>query len=255
MPGKQYTFRASTANVEILKTLGVDIVSLANNHVYDYGAEAFEDTLATLGSAQISYVGAGHNLAEAMQAQYFIAGGIKIAYVAASRAEKYILTPEATATQAGVLRTYDPTLFLQAIQTARQNADVVIAYPHWGTENTHILENAQIELAKQLVDAGVDIVVGAHPHCLQGIDFYNGKPIAYSLGNFWFNTRTTDTALLEITLNSPTEYALRLLPCLQKGGKTFLLTEEADRERIFTHMENISSHIQIDHDGVISYAE
>lgn len=252
MAGKQYTFRANPANAEILHALGVDIVSLANNHVFDYGEDAFLDTLTTLSGTAIPYVGAGKNIEEAMQAQYFIAGGMKIAYVAASRAEKYILTPEATETTPGVLRTYDPALFLQAVQVAKQNADVVIAYPHWGTENTHVLEKVQVELGEQLVDAGADIVVGAHPHCLQGISFYNGKPIAYSLGNFWFNTSTGDTALLEITIEAPGQYTTRVVPCLQRGGKTTMLTEEQDRSRVFTHLQTISTGITIGPDGTVA---
>lgn len=252
LPGKLYTFRANPENVQLLQAMGADIVSLANNHVYDYGPEAFEDTLATLLGADIPYVGAGKNIQEAMQAQYFIAGGIKIAYVAASRAEKYIMTPEATSSEPGVLRTYDPALFLQAVQTAKQNADVVIAYPHWGTENTHVLEEAQVELGHMLIDAGASLVIGAHPHCLQGLEYYNGAAVAYSLGNFWFNTATGDTALLEVTLQSPEDISLQILPCLQKGGVTTLVSDPAEQLRIFSHLQEISGGaVTIDHTGTV----
>ncbi|MFV0414682.1 MAG: CapA family protein, partial [Oscillospiraceae bacterium] len=249
MPGKQYTFRAKTENVEIMQQLGVDIVSLANNHVFDYGEDAFYDTLETLQKSGIPYVGAGKNIEEAMQPQYFIVGGIKIAYVAASRAEKYILTPEATETTPGILRTYNPAQFLQVTETAKRNADIVIAYPHWGTENTSVLEKEQIELAHQLVDAGADLVIGAHPHCLQGVEYYNEKPIIYSLGNFWFNTATVDTALLEISLQSPDEIIVRMLPCIQRGGKTFLLENASEKEKIWTFLESISPGISFDNNG------
>lgn len=251
MPGKQYTFRANPEHAAMLTQMGVDIVSLGNNHVFDYGKDAFFDTLQTLADHGISYVGAGKNLQEAMQPQYFIAGGIKIAYVAASRAEKYILTPEATESTPGVLRTYGPALFLQAVEEAKQNADLVVAYPHWGTENTSKLEDAQIELARLLIDAGADMVVGAHPHCLQGLSFYNGKPIAYSLGNFWFNTDTVDTALLEVEIASPTSFTLRILPCLQRGGKTSLL-EGQEAQRILTQLQSYSPNVVIHADGTVA---
>ena len=78
-----------------------------------------------------------------MEPQYFIVNGMKIAYVAATRAEKYIMTPEATETKGGVLRTYDPERFCKVIETAKENADFVIAYVHWGTENSHQLEPVQ----------------------------------------------------------------------------------------------------------------
>ena len=251
MPGKQYVFRAQTKNVQILQQMGVDIVSLANNHVFDYGEDAFMDTLDTLRGAGIPYVGAGRDRAEAMLAQYFIAGGMKVAYVAASRAEKYILTPEATDTQPGVLRCYDTALLLQAVETARQNADVVVVYPHWGTENTTRLEEVQVELGRQLIDTGADLVIGAHPHCLQGIEFYQGRPIVYSLGNFWFNTATVDTALLEVTIEEPGSFSVVVQPCLQRGGKTSLLTEESDRQRIFDHLIDISENITISPQGLV----
>lgn len=254
MPKKQYTFRAQPQNVKYLQQMGVDIVSLANNHVYDYGTAAFHDTLQTLKEAEIPYVGAGKDLDEAMLPQYFVAGGIKIGFVAASRAEKFILTPEATEDMPGILRTYDDALFLESVREAKQNADFVIAYPHWGTENSTKLEDAQTALARALVDAGADAVVGAHPHCLQGIEFYKDKPIVYSLGNFWFNTSRADTALLLLKLNSPDDISVQILPCLQSGGKTTLLTKPADKERIFSHLQNISPHpgVAITKEGFLS---
>ncbi len=255
MPGKQYTFRAKTENAQILNELGVDIVSLANNHVYDFGEAAFLDTLDTLSAAGIPYVGAGRTIDEASLPQYFLVGGMKVAYVAASRAEKNILTPEATETTPGVLRTYDPALFLAAVQLAAENADVVVAYPHWGTENSTTLEDAQTTLARQLIDAGADLVVGAHPHILQGIEFYKDKPIVYSLGNFWFNTAAVDTALLEVTLNDPHNLSLRVAPCLQSGGVTTLLQQDTDRQRIFDLLSSISpSPITFAADGLVQPA-
>ncbi|MCR5785842.1 MAG: CapA family protein, partial [Eubacterium sp.] len=121
-------------------------------------------------------------------------------YVAASRAEKYKMTPQATEDEPGILRCYDNTLFLEAIEEADENADYVIALPHWGTEYSTELEDAQTEGAKEYIDAGADAVIGAHTHCLQGIGSYNDKPIVYSLGNFWFNEKTLETMLYEIHL-------------------------------------------------------
>lgn len=236
---KSYNFRAATGNVEIWDQLGVDIVSLANNHVYDFGETAFYDTLATLETAGIPYVGAGANLEEAARPKYFIVGGMKIAYVAASRAEKWRVTPIATEDGPGVLGCYEYEDFLQAVGVARENADVVVAYPHWGTENTTVLETAQIELGNALVEAGADLVVGAHPHCLQGVGWHQGKAIVYSLGNFWFNTMTIDTALLEVTVYAPGQLELTLVPCLQAGGVTGVL-EGDDAARVLGLVQSVS---------------
>ena len=87
---------------------------------------------------------------------------------------------------------------MQTIKEAKENADYVIAFVHWGTEYSYELEEVQLSTGKEYLDAGADIVIGAHPHCLQGIEYYNGKPIIYSLGNFWFNDKTLDTILLNI---------------------------------------------------------
>ena len=121
MPNKYYTFRANTNRVGIYDEMGVDLVTLANNHVYDFGEEAFLDTLDTLTNNDIPYVGAGRNIEEASRPYYFIANGYKIAFVNATRAEKFILTPEATNTTGGVLRAYDPTRFKETIKKEEKN--------------------------------------------------------------------------------------------------------------------------------------
>ena len=161
--------------MDILKEMGVDIVSLANNHAYDYGERSLIDTMATLKQAGIHYVGAGHNLEEAMSPVYFEVQGKTIAYVAASRAEKYRMTPQATEDAPGILLCYDTKLFLKAIEEAKKNADYVIAFVHWGTEYSYELEKVQRVTGKEYLDAGADIVIGAHSHCLQGIEYYEGN--------------------------------------------------------------------------------
>lgn len=253
-PGKLYTFRAAPQNAELLREMGVDLVSLANNHVFDYGLQAFCDTLDTLAAADIPYIGAGRDLAEAGRPVYFHAGGMKIAYVAASRAEKYILTPQAAADAPGVLWCYEEEALLAAVATARQNADWVVVYPHWGTEYETGLEPGQEALAQKLVEAGADIVVGAHPHVLQGIAFYQGKPIAYSLGNFWFNVGWVKSAFLEIDLLGPGEYRMRVFPCMTAGGTTALLETQAERRALFDLLEDISQGIAIGEDGAVTPA-
>ena len=248
IPGKAYTFCAAPENVSILKELGVDIVGLANNHVYDFGPEAFADTLATLRGAEIAYVGAGADIKEASAPVYVDVDGYKIAYVAATRAEKNIKTPEATETSGGVFRCYDNTDYIEKIKEAKANADYVIALPHWGTEHSTILEAAQTDGAKEYIDAGADAVIGAHTHCLQGMDFYNGKPIIYSLGNFWFDDYTLDTMLLELHLTGTTDHVqvtVEMVPGTQSERVTRMSSTVQERNRIYAYMESISSNIGI----------
>lgn len=248
IPGKAYTFCAAPENVNILKELGVDIVGLANNHVYDFGPEAFADTLATLRGAEIAYVGAGADIKEASAPVYVDVDGYKIAYVAATRAEKNIKTPEATETSGGVFRCYDNTDYIEKIKEAKANADYVIALPHWGAEHSTILESAQTDGAKEYIDAGADAVIGAHTHCLQGMDFYNGKPIIYSLGNFWFDDYTLDTMLLELHLTGTTDHVqvtVEMVPGTQSERVTRMSSTVQERNRIYAYMESISSNIGI----------
>lgn len=114
------------------------------------------------------------------------------------------MTPQATETQPGILRCYDTELFLQTIREGKENADFCIAFVHWGTEYSYDLERAQLDTGKEYLDAGADAVIGAHSHCLQGMEYYDGKPIIYSLGNYWFNEKTLDTMLLQLRFRGMT---------------------------------------------------
>lgn len=252
MAGKAYTFRADPSRVEVLKELGVDIVGMANNHVYDYGKQALLDTFDTLDEAQIPYFGAGHDLAEAMQPVYMEVDGKTVAFVAASRAEKNIMTPEATEDSPGILRCYDTTLFKEVIAKAKENADFVIAYVHWGTEYSTVLEEVQTTTAKEYLDAGADAIIGAHPHILQGMEYYDGKPIIYSLGNFWFNSKTLDTMLIQLHFEGNDQggnLQATVVPAIQKGGKTYYISEVEEQKALYDYLESISVNVVIDDEG------
>ena len=260
LPGKLYTFRAKPESVSILQELGVDVVQLANNHVYDYGKEAILDTFETLEDAGIPYVGAGRNLKEAVTPHYATIQGKTIAIVAASRAEKNPMTPQATESEPGILRCYDTELFVQKIKEARQNADFVIAIVHWGTEHSTVLEDVQVETAKEYIDAGADVIIGGHTHCLQGIEYYNGKPVVYSIGNFWFWDYSFDTVLLNLTLigdDNSCELQVSLIPAYQTDDSvTHACSSFEEERRIYDYMESISDgKVSIDDEGVVHPTE
>ena len=195
LPNKMYTFRAKPERLSIYYEMGVDLVTLANNHVYDYGSIAFNDMLDAFDEYNIPHIGAGHNIDDASKPYYFIINGYKFAFVNANRSEKNIMTPGATETEEGVNRCYDPTAMIELIKELRPNTDYIIAIIHYGRENSHELEDAQVSSSKAYIDAGADMVVGHHAHTLQGIEFYNHKPIIYNLGNFLFNNETINPEL------------------------------------------------------------
>ncbi len=254
LPDKMYTFRANPERVSVLQEMGVDIVKLANNHVYDYGRQALLDTFDTLEGVGIEYVGAGRNLSEAMEPVYMELDGKKIAFVAASRAEKFKMTPQATEDSPGILRCYDTELFLNTIKEAEANADFVLAYVHWGTEYSYDLEEVQLTTGKEYLDAGADVIIGAHSHCLQGMEYYDGKPIIYSLGNYWFNEKTLDTVLLDLHFYGDDEneqLEVSVIPAIQSGYCTRIVEEAEEKERIFTFLEDISINVEINEEGVL----
>lgn len=251
MAGKAYTFRAPRRNAKLLRQLGVDAVSLANNHVYDYGKQAFLDTLSTLESNGIKYTGGGKDSKEAKKPVYFESKGKTIAVIAATRAEKYILTPAAGKHSPGVFRTYDDKAYCRAIRRAKKKADVVIAFVHWGTEYSTKLETAQTSQAKDYINAGADVVVGAHTHCLQGVGSYKGKPILYSLGNYWFNEKTLYTTLLQLTIRENGSVEAKMLPCLQSGRETRLLTGKTKVRKFVNYVNGISTTAKIGAKGVV----
>jgi len=249
---KQYNFKANPENVKYYTELGVDFVTLANNHCYDYGEDAFLDTLDTLKNADIKYVGAGKDIKEAMSPIYYQAEGKTIAFVAANRSEKNIVTPEATDDTPGVLRCYDTAKFIEVIKEADKNADFVVALVHWGTEDSHKLENVQKETAKLYIDSGADLIVGGHAHCLQGVEYYNGVPIIYNLGNFLFSKTTVDTALLKVTLTSEDKLTLQLIPAIQKDCHVTYVGGTEDGKRILKDIESYSTNVKIDEEGFIT---
>lgn len=254
LEGKLYTFRANPERVEILHQLGVDAVTLANNHIYDYGKEALLDTFAVLEEAEIPYFGAGRTLEEAMTPLYINVGDKTVALVGASRAEKYRMTPQATETEPGILRCYDTKLYREAIAEAGANADFCIAFVHWGTEYSYDLEQVQLDTGKEYLDAGADAVIGAHSHCLQGLEYYDGKPIIYSLGNYWFNNKTLDTMLVQLHFcgnEQGSSLQVEIIPAVQSGCRTVYAAEEEEQRRIFDFLESISVNVEITDEGIV----
>lgn len=251
LEGKYYTFRAKPERMSILKEMGTDIVSLANNHVYDYGAEALYDTADLLEEAGIPYVGGGRNIEEAKRPIYMIVNGIKIGFVGASNGERIKYTPQATEDTPGILRAYDTTEYNEVIQKASKECDYLIAYIHWGTEDSNYLNEDQQRWGREFLDSGADIVIGGHPHVLQGIEYVDGKPIIYSLGDFWFNHETKYTGLLKLNINLEGLQEMSFVPCLQTGFTTQYLSEPEEQQELYEFLEELSPNITIDSEGII----
>ena len=251
LKGKTFTFRAKPERLSIYYEMGIDLVTLANNHVYDFGEDAFLDMIESLDEYKIPHIGAGKNIEEAKKPYYFIINGYKFAFVNATRAEKNILTPGATETNSGVFRCYDSTDMENLIKEVKKNSDYVISIIHFGKEGYHELETEQIRSAKAYIDAGSDAVIGHHAHALQGIEFYKNKPIIYNLGDFIFNSSTEETAMFQIKLKDDGGMDYYILPALQKNCYTdFLYNEE--KQKLISNIIHWGINADIDTEGKIT---
>jgi poly-gamma-glutamate synthesis protein (capsule biosynthesis protein) len=190
--GSEYSFRSSPSVVEGLKLAGFDVLSLANNHMYDWGPEAIEDTVTLVQSAGIATVGAGQNFLEANRPAILDRNGTRFAFLAYTP----LLPPSFRAGMATPgLSLFDRDFILRTISRVRSATDIVVVSLHWGEEyQTHAAE-WQKEFAHNLIAAGADFVVGHHPHVIQETEQYTTTTssgmrsgwIFYSLGNFVFD--------------------------------------------------------------------
>lgn len=192
---KNFNFRARRELVEILKAGGVGAVTLANNHMMDYGREGVDDTIATLDAAGIAHFGAGRNLGAARKPLVVERGGLRLGLLGYYfQDERDMLEPEAvfaTKHRAGVAGCYRRLDCIRRqieedVPRLVERVDAAIAFFHWGKEGSYEVRDYQIELAHRCVELGCRAVLGAHPHRLQGIEVVRGAPIVYSLGNFVF---------------------------------------------------------------------
>jgi len=179
---KMYTFQAHPRVIPVLQK-HFDAVTLANNHSGDFGPDAFAQMLSLLKEAGLAQIGGGMNLKQAHTPLVFTRNGWRIAVL--SYNEFHPRSFEAGFDIPGVAWSEDQQV-MEDIQTARRihRADLVIPVMHWGWENERTANPRQRQLAKLMIDAGADAVIGGHPHVTQDVSVYKGKPIVYSVGNF-----------------------------------------------------------------------
>lgn len=190
------SFGGSPAFLRPLERAGFNALSLANNHTGDYGPVALVETVQAMAESDIEGFGAGSDLAAASRPAVLEAGGTSFAFVGFNAIGE---TPQALPGEPGALSVRMPprtgTVINQgdldhmaaAVRRAQQQADAVIVLPHWGEQYTHTPWPQQRTVSERLVEAGADLVVGGHPHWVQGMDDVDGVPVIHSLGNFVFD--------------------------------------------------------------------
>ncbi len=209
---KAFTFQARPDYVKVLQAGGVDIVTLANNHIFDFDTTGVYDTVQNLQRAGIYYVGAGRNLDEARHPVIFYIKGLRIAIWGYYGLGRHSDSHPASADSAGTaMRSL--ALIRQDILKYKDEADVKIINFHWGLEKAHYPQKSQVYFAHQVIDAGADVIIGHHPHVLQGVEQYHKKFIFYSLGNFIFggNSRTSEKTVV-LRLDIAKQDTLQIVP-------------------------------------------
>ena len=212
---KEWTFALPTKYVKAIKEAGIQLLTLANNHILDFGTEALMNTIKILDENGILHIGAGKDLREASKIYIKEIEGKRYAFIGASA-----VIPKdswkATDDRAGVANGYDTFEICSRIYKLKQYVDKVIVYIHWGKELEVRTGEMQRLIGRRLVDAGADLVVGTHAHVVQEIEYYNNVPIVYSLGNFVYGGTMRDMIILKATFdyskNEKGDLEIRIYP-------------------------------------------
>jgi len=247
--GKEVTFRAALQTVSGVRDAGIDVVSLANNHAMDYGPDALTETMDVLSHSGVVYIGAGANSVAARRPANLTIKGVKVSLLAYTY--KFHMVVEAQKQGPGTAIANSEQIKAD-IQKAREWADVVIVSFHWGWEYSDHPDKETRELAHQTVEAGADLVIGHHPHVIQGVEVYKGGLICYSLGNFVFDqsgTRVRRGLILRCDIGKSGVQKAEFLPVTidaaefrpglasEKAGKSILLELKRLSKQLKTKLE------------------
>jgi len=216
---KTYHFRAPASAFTAVRDAGIDLVTMANNHVLDYGQAGLADTLAAARAARFPYVGIGVNAAAAWAPYVFTVKGVTIAIIGVSQVAELASSWVATPARPGEANAINLRRTLAAVRSAKKLASVVVVFMHWGTEGEACPDPNQLSLAHELAAAGTTIIIGAHAHMLQGSGWLGRTFVAYGMGNFlwWENSYSTATGVLELTLHTARPLTARFIPAVVSG--------------------------------------
>lgn len=220
--GNKYTFKSPPASVDLLTASGIDAVQLANNHLLDFGPDATERTVEILDQAGIAHSGAGDNAPDAYASVVIETNGWKVGFVSFSRISCH-WSASGENTRPQTAWACDPFLLetIKAVQEAARDTDFVVVMVHWGIERNHCPETYQRELARTWAQFGADVIIGGHPHVLQGVEQVEGSWLINSTGNFAFPSArgaSSYSAIFEFTITDD-DVSLQVKPVRIVGGR------------------------------------
>lgn len=260
-PGDTYpdkcSLRADSEYAAGLAGSGIEVLSLANNHILDYREEGFFETVGALEHHGIRHFGAGRNLAEARQPAIFEIRGVRVGFL--GYCSVTIDSPFYASSEERGITPLELELVREDIRTLRPEVHVLVLSVHWGIENWSYPSAKQVGLAHRMIELGADLILGHHPHVLQGVEQYKQGHIVYSLGNFLFseihwtwqtpdghripstvamNKRNRESMIISASLNEGGVVELRPVPCLiSANGQPMIL---ADRHGLSRRIERLS---------------
>ena len=240
---KEYVFQSKPESIVGLINASIDGVSIANNHSMDYGKEGFLETIINLEKNGIKYSGGGRTIEEALKPAIWDVNGIKVGFLAFSRVIPQ-MSWYATDKTPGIASGYDyyAESVAACVTQVKEQVDFLIVSTHWGKELAEHPQESDMKFAKLLIDNGADVIMGHHPHVLQGIEIYNNKPIIYSLGNFVFNSRgfkSNSTMITNIEINKQGIIHMKIIPVEIKHGQPSIAEGHA-KEEIIQRMNDLS---------------
>ncbi len=231
---KTYLFRAPSAAYDALQAAHIDLVSLANNHALDYGQVGLLDTLDYAEQAGMAVVGAGRDADQAYAPHLTTVQGVRLAVLGFSQVWELADRWAATGERPGIAMAHDTDRAAAAVSAAREVADVVVVYMHWGQEGNICPIPQMRSFAELMAASGADIVLGTHAHVLMGDGWIDNTYVHWGLGNFlWYSTsRSTDSGVLRLTLRDHRIDEVEFLPGVVSGTGQPLPVEGAEREAL-----------------------
>jgi poly-gamma-glutamate synthesis protein (capsule biosynthesis protein) len=238
---KTYHFRTTPEAFTALRDGGVHLVTMANNHVLDYGQVGLASTLAAVRAARFPYVGIGTNAAAAWAPYVTTINGVKIAIIGVSQVAELASSWVATRSRPGEANAINLPRTLAAVRAARRLAPVVIVFMHWGTEGQACPDPNQMSLAPKLAAAGASIIIGAHAHMLQASGWLGHTFVAYGMGNFlwWEHSYSTATGVLRLTLHPHAPLTAQFIPAVVSRTGQPAVLQGAQARRAAAHYASL----------------
>ena len=240
---KDVTFRGNPAALSGIRDAGIDFVALANNHIFDYGLEAYQDTVSALDQNGIRHAGAGPNIESAFAPTIIdTTNSTKVGFLAYSEIVPLWFVPENSKHGIASAR-LNPKLVEEKVAEVKKDTDFIVVSIHWGQEYTYKLLREQNALAYRLIDQGADVVLGHHPHVIQEIEIYKGKLIVYSLGNFVFDplqAKTAESILLRAQIDEAGLETLEIVPVVISSAGQPTVADDQHGVNILTRLTNLS---------------